>query len=390
MAARSAAEEMERLQLSDEDTEDLWDSPSKRGAKTGLKPRSSDEIPPPQPQTSHSGGDTLFDRQEAREAALHNELQSVRNINEVLEGLLKSIDCAKGNMETVSNTVTSASTLLNTWTRILSQTEHNQRLILNPNWQGATHDVADIENEAIQRQQAAERREQALQQQREAAARKAEEAERRRALNTRGGRVPSSRGTVRSTGLGRTPSVSTSRTGTRGSSTTTTRRPDESPETERALSPPIVGSRIKSPALRSPRASADLPSPSHFGHGNTGFGRDVEGGHVSLGAFETSLPIRMDIEAMLAYLLLPPAGGVFLLLMEHKSDYVRHSSMLFSVLFVIHLIFAWSSFLSWILLIIDLVLIGFLGMHAYRDVDTLDHFEIPFFGRLANSFVDNE
>jgi len=99
---------------------------------------------------------------------------------------------------------------------------------------------------------------------------------------------------------------------------------DESPETERALSPPIAGSRIKSPALRSPRASADLPSPSHFGHGNTGFGRDVEGGHVSLGAFETSLPIRMDIEAMMAYLLLPPAGGVFLLLMEHKSDYVRH------------------------------------------------------------------
>ena len=33
--------------------------------------------------------------------------------------------------------------------------------------------------------------------------------------------------------------------------------------------------------------------------------------------------MRMDYEAMLAYLLLPPAGGVFLLLMEHKSDYVR-------------------------------------------------------------------
>lgn len=121
--------------------------------------------------------------------------------------------------------MTSASTLLNTWTRILSQTEHNQRLILNPDWQGATQDVADIENEAIQRQQAAERREQALQQQREAAARKAEEEERRRALNTRGARG-TSRGTVRSTGLGRTPSVGTSRTGaTRGSTTTTTRRP---------------------------------------------------------------------------------------------------------------------------------------------------------------------
>lgn len=102
---------------------------------------------------------------------------------------------------------------------------------------------------------------------------------------------------------------------------------DESPETERALSPPPVDSRIRSPNLRSPRASADLPPPTHFGGiGNTGFGRDVEGGHVSLGAFETSLPIRMDVEAMLAYLLLPPAGGVFLLLTEHKSDYVRYAS----------------------------------------------------------------
>ncbi|KAJ5132762.1 hypothetical protein N7448_006920 [Penicillium atrosanguineum] len=396
MAARSAAEEMERLQLSDEDTEDLWDSPSKRGAKTGFNPRLSDGSLPTEPQTTNGGGNTLFDREEAREAALHNELQSVRNINEVLEGLLSSIDRAKGNMATVSNTVTSASTLLNTWTRILSQTEHNQRLILNPNWQGATQDVADNENEAIQRQQAAERREQALQQQREAAARKAEEDERRRALNTRGGRG-TGRGAVRSTGLGRTPSTSTSRTGARGSSTTTTRRPDESPEIERALSPPNADPHIKSPGLRSPRASADLPSPSLFAgpvHSNTGFGRDVEGGHVSLGAFETSLPIRMDIEAMLAYLLLPPAGGVLLLLMEHKSDYVRfhawQSSLLFSVLFVIHLMFAWSSFLSWSLLIIDIGLIGFLGMHAYRDVDTLDHFEVPFFGRLANSFVDNE
>lgn len=34
---------------------------------------------------------------------------------------------------------------------------------------------------------------------------------------------------------------------------------------------------------------------------------------------------------------------------------------------IIHLIFAWSSFLSWTLFIIDVALIGFLGMHAYRD-----------------------
>lgn len=132
----------------------------------------------------------------------------------------------------MSRTVNSASTLLNTWTRILSQTEHNQRLILNPNWQGATQDVADIENEAALRQQAAERREQELQQQREAAARKAEEEERKRRLGVKSTRG-TTRGRVRS-GLGRTPSTSysstsssASRTAARGSSTasTSTRRP---------------------------------------------------------------------------------------------------------------------------------------------------------------------
>lgn len=31
----------------------------------------------------------------------------------------------------------------------------------------------------------------------------------------------------------------------------------------------------------------------------------------------------MDWEACLAYLALPPVGGVLLLILEHKSDYVR-------------------------------------------------------------------
>jgi uncharacterized membrane protein len=74
---------------------------------------------------------------------------------------------------------------------------------------------------------------------------------------------------------------------------------------------------------------------------------------------------------MLAYVLLPPAGGVFLLLAEHKSDYVRfhawQSSMLFAVIFIVHLIFAWSTVISWMLFAVDLILIAFLAMHAYRD-----------------------
>jgi hypothetical protein len=62
-------------------------------------------------------------------------------------------------LQSVNQTVNSASTLLNTWTRILSQTEHNQRLILNHAWQGASQDQADQEQEAYARQQATERRE---------------------------------------------------------------------------------------------------------------------------------------------------------------------------------------------------------------------------------------
>ena len=97
--------------------------------------------------------------------------------------------------QTVYKTVDNASTLLNTWTRILSQTEHNQRLILNPNWNGATQDLLDIENEAIQKQQEAERRAAEAERRREEARRKAEEEERKRAAGTSAS--SSSRGTGR-------------------------------------------------------------------------------------------------------------------------------------------------------------------------------------------------
>lgn len=104
--------------------------------------------------------------------------------------------------------------------------------------------------------------------------------------------------------------------------------------------------------------------------------------------------MRLDYEAMLAYLLLPPVGGVILLLLEHKSDYVRfhawQGSLTFAAVFVLHLILSWSKALSWMLFILDLLLIIFLARHAYTDVDTLEHYELPFFGRIANRFVDDE
>jgi len=112
---------------------------------------------------------------------------------------------------------------------------------------------------------------------------------------------------------------------------------DTSPETARTLSPPPADRRSSSfsPRVRSPAPlSPPLQGPSRganpwapiSGSSAQGFGNEnnLEAGRGRLDEFQTSLPIRLDYEACLAYLLLPPAGGVLLLMLEHKSDYVRY------------------------------------------------------------------
>ncbi|PQE06318.1 UPF0132 domain protein [Rutstroemia sp. NJR-2017a WRK4] len=175
----------------------------------------------------------------------------------------------------------------------------------------------------------------------------------------------------------------------------------ESPEATRALSPSPRNStssprpsmsptrRSFSPGVRSPaflqsasnnisKNAAVTPNPWAQTQERNGYFPDLErgdagrtGGREGLHEFETSLPLRLDYEACLAYLLLPPVGGVLLLVAERKSDYVRfhawQSALLFSAMFVVHLVF------SWILA-----------------ADTLDRCEVPFFGRLASSILDDE
>ena len=184
---------------------------------------------------------------------------------------------------------------------------------------------------------------------------------------------------------------------------------DDTPDLERAKSPPPTTSpspRSPPPFRSPPRQPQGFPRPTLdadllpeadrlLGGGGSAYqnASTTESRGQSLQAFESSLPIRLDYEAVLAYAF-PPATGVFLLIFEHKSDYVRfhawQSSMLFTAVFLLHLLLSWSKILSWMLLVVDLVLILFLAQHAYRDVENLDHFEVPFFGRLANSFVDDE
>ncbi|KAA8914285.1 hypothetical protein FN846DRAFT_672214 [Sphaerosporella brunnea] len=166
----------------------------------------------------------------------------------------------------------------------------------------------------------------------------------------------------------------------------------ESPDTSRRslnlsrpLSPPVNRSSFSSPRPppSSPPPLLPVSNPSPW-----------QSARETINQFETSLPIRLDWEAVMAYVLLPPAGGVFLLITEHKSDYVRfhawQSSLLFAFLVVLHVLLSWSAFLSYTLLVIDLVLIAYLSLRAYQDADTLDRCEVPFFGPLASSILDDE
>ncbi|PKS11560.1 hypothetical protein jhhlp_003325, partial [Lomentospora prolificans] len=158
-------------------TEDIWASPTAT-KPTQSQPSASDR--PRTPKTPTRPASPTYDH----EAALRKELEGVKNVNRAIEGIIGTLERAKGNMNTVSGTVSNASALLNTWTRILSQTEHNQRLVLNPNWKGSTQDILDIEAEAIQKQQAAERRAAEEERRREEAKRRAEEEERKRQAGT--------------------------------------------------------------------------------------------------------------------------------------------------------------------------------------------------------------
>ena len=126
------------------------------------------------------------------------------------------------------------------------------------------------------------------------------------------------------------------------------------PEHERVTSPPVASPRASlerrsfspkqantasPPPLQHPqpqrRWSNGIPSPSYFSYQQgsndleaaAGGSPDVlyDGGRDGvINEFDTSLGLRLDYEACMAYLLLPPLGSVLLLVLERKSDYVRY------------------------------------------------------------------
>lgn len=54
-----------------------------------------------------------------------------------------------------------------------------------------------------------------------------------------------------------------------------------------------------------------------------GAGVSADGNGAFVSEFDTSLGIRLDYEAVLAYIGIPPLSAIILLILERKSDYVR-------------------------------------------------------------------
>jgi hypothetical protein len=88
-----ATPDIGKLNLSDSDNEDLFASPSKASKQTHKGPSKTTEVVPTR------NGESKYDAEAARDSSLKRELESVRSINEVIEGVVSSLETAKGNMD---------------------------------------------------------------------------------------------------------------------------------------------------------------------------------------------------------------------------------------------------------------------------------------------------
>jgi hypothetical protein len=98
-ATDMATPEARRLGLSDSsDTEDLFASPPRTSKQTkAFHDRPSDGTEGPLARSGN--GVSRYDTEQTRNAQLQKELEGVRGINELIEGVVSSLECAKDNME---------------------------------------------------------------------------------------------------------------------------------------------------------------------------------------------------------------------------------------------------------------------------------------------------
>jgi hypothetical protein len=89
---------MDALNLSDSDSDALFDTPAAKVNRKKTQQAGADA------GEGAAGGkarakESHYTTEEAREVALRRELESIRNVNKVIEGVVESLQKAKDNME---------------------------------------------------------------------------------------------------------------------------------------------------------------------------------------------------------------------------------------------------------------------------------------------------
>lgn len=91
---------LDALDLSDSDTDALFDTPAARKNKNkhGTDANASAGAGAGAASGKTRVKESHYTTEEAREAALRQELENIRNVNKVIEGVVESLQKAKDNM----------------------------------------------------------------------------------------------------------------------------------------------------------------------------------------------------------------------------------------------------------------------------------------------------
>jgi hypothetical protein len=90
--------DLEGLNLSDSD-DHLFDSPVNVKTKGKIPAGTNGKAGDAAQQNKTRSGESPYDAEETREAQLRQELDNIRKINTVIEGVVESLEKAKTNME---------------------------------------------------------------------------------------------------------------------------------------------------------------------------------------------------------------------------------------------------------------------------------------------------
>ncbi|KAJ1979766.1 hypothetical protein H4R35_001390 [Dimargaris xerosporica] len=88
----------------------------------------------------------------AKDEALTQEWESLRKINIVMEAVSASLDTVHSNVAIFHHTVKQTKELLGVWSDMLTGTHRVQALMMNPHWQGASHDQMVLEEQRLQQE----------------------------------------------------------------------------------------------------------------------------------------------------------------------------------------------------------------------------------------------